>query len=64
MAPPILSQHAGLVAFDCEEELQGHIAACRRNRALPSPSGSNEREKLLSFSPTANLTCSPFLLHS
>ncbi|PTD16879.1 pyridoxal phosphate-dependent aminotransferase [Sphingomonas fennica] len=34
LTPPSLSQHAGLVAFDCEEELGGHIAVYRRNRAL------------------------------
>ncbi|WP_070935012.1 pyridoxal phosphate-dependent aminotransferase [Edaphosphingomonas haloaromaticamans] len=34
LTPPSLSQHAGLVAFDCEEELEGHIAVYRRNRAL------------------------------
>jgi aspartate/methionine/tyrosine aminotransferase len=34
LTPPSLSQHAGLVALDCHEELQGHLAVYRRNRAL------------------------------
>lgn len=34
LSPPSLSQHAGLVAMDCAEELEGHVAAYARNRAL------------------------------
>jgi aspartate/methionine/tyrosine aminotransferase len=34
LTPPSLAQHAGLVAFDCTDELEGHIATYRRNRAL------------------------------
>ncbi len=34
LTPPSLSQHAGLIAFDCHEELQGHIATYARNRDL------------------------------
>ena len=34
LTPHVLSQHAGLVAFDCDEELQGHIATYARNREL------------------------------
>lgn len=34
LSPPSLSQHAGLVAMDCEAELESHIAAYARNRAL------------------------------
>ena len=34
LTPPTLSQHAGLVAMDCEDELQGHIETYRRNREL------------------------------
>jgi aspartate/methionine/tyrosine aminotransferase len=34
LTPPSLAQHAGLVAFDCREELEGHVAAYARNRAL------------------------------
>ncbi len=41
LTPPSLSQHAGLIAMDCTEELEGHIDTYRRNRdillaALPS----------------------------
>ena len=41
LTPPSLSQHAGLVAMDCAEELEGHVAVYRANRtrmleALPS----------------------------
>jgi aspartate/methionine/tyrosine aminotransferase len=32
LTPPVLSQNAGLVAFDCREELEGHVAAYARNR--------------------------------
>ncbi|WGM47051.1 Aspartate aminotransferase [Brevundimonas sp. NIBR10] len=34
LTPPSLSQHAGLIAMDCIDELEGHIETYRRNRAL------------------------------
>lgn len=34
LTPAALSQHAGLVAFDCGEELDGHVETYRRNRDL------------------------------
>jgi aspartate/methionine/tyrosine aminotransferase len=34
LTPPSLSQHAGLVAMDQTEELEGHVAVYRRNREL------------------------------
>lgn len=34
LTPPSLAQHAGLVAFDCSEELDGHVRAYTRNREL------------------------------
>jgi len=34
LTAPSLSQHAGLVAMDCADELQGHVETYRRNRAL------------------------------
>ena len=34
LTPPSLSQHAGLVAMDCHDELEGHIDTYRANRAL------------------------------
>lgn len=34
LTPPSLSQHAGLIAFDCRDELEGHVETYRRNRAL------------------------------
>ena len=34
LTPPSLSQHAGLIAFDCGEELDGHIETYARNRDL------------------------------
>ncbi|MBJ7485461.1 aminotransferase class I/II-fold pyridoxal phosphate-dependent enzyme [Brevundimonas sp.] len=34
LTPPSLSQHAGLVAMDCVDELEGHIDTYRANRAL------------------------------
>jgi aspartate/methionine/tyrosine aminotransferase len=34
LTPPSLSQHAGLVAMDATEELEGHIHTYARNRAL------------------------------
>jgi aspartate/methionine/tyrosine aminotransferase len=41
LTPPSLAQHAGLAAFECRDELEGHVATYRRNRdlllaALPS----------------------------
>lgn len=41
LTPPALSQHAGLVAMDCREELEANVATYSRNRdllleALPS----------------------------
>lgn len=34
LTPPSLSQHAGLVAMDSRDELDGHVAVYRRNRQL------------------------------
>ncbi|WP_333605998.1 pyridoxal phosphate-dependent aminotransferase [Novosphingobium sp.] len=34
LTPPVLAQHAGLIAFDCREELQGHLANYARNREM------------------------------
>ncbi len=34
LTPPSLAQHAALVAFDCRDELQGHVATYTRNREL------------------------------
>ena len=34
LMPPSLSQHAGLIAFDCADELEGHIRTYARNRDL------------------------------
>jgi aspartate/methionine/tyrosine aminotransferase len=34
LTPPSLAQHAGLVAFDERDELEGHLATYRRNREL------------------------------
>ncbi|KHK93504.1 pyridoxal phosphate-dependent aminotransferase [Novosphingobium malaysiense] len=34
LTPPVLAQHAGLVAFDCREELEGHLANYTRNREM------------------------------
>ncbi|ATE64424.1 aminotransferase class I/II-fold pyridoxal phosphate-dependent enzyme [Rhizorhabdus dicambivorans] len=34
LTPPSLAQHAGLAAFDCREELEGHVETYARNRAL------------------------------
>jgi len=34
LTPPSLAQHAGLIAFDCRDELEGHVETYRRNRAL------------------------------
>lgn len=32
LTPPSLAQHAGLIAFDCRDELEGHIRTYARNR--------------------------------
>ena len=34
LTPSVLAQHAGLVAFDCEDELQGHLRTYARNREM------------------------------
>lgn len=34
LTPPSLAQHAGLIAFDARDELEGHLATYARNRAL------------------------------
>ncbi|MFM5916148.1 MAG: pyridoxal phosphate-dependent aminotransferase [Novosphingobium sp.] len=34
LTPPSLAQHAGLVAMDCAEDLEGHIATYAANREL------------------------------
>jgi aspartate/methionine/tyrosine aminotransferase len=34
LTAPSLSQHAGLVAMDCVDELEGHLDTYRRNRSL------------------------------
>jgi aspartate/methionine/tyrosine aminotransferase len=34
LTPPSLAQHAALAALDCREELEGHVATYRRNRAI------------------------------
>jgi aspartate/methionine/tyrosine aminotransferase len=34
LTPPSLAQHAGLVAMDCRDELEGHIRTYARNRDL------------------------------
>jgi aspartate/methionine/tyrosine aminotransferase len=34
LSAPSLSQHAGLVALECRDELQGHVAVYAKNRAL------------------------------
>ena len=34
LTPPVLSQHAALAAMDSREELEGHVAVYRANRAL------------------------------
>lgn len=34
LTPPSLSQHAGLVALDCAEELDGHVRTYARNRDM------------------------------
>ena len=34
LTPPSLAQHAGLIAMDCRDELEGHVATYARNRDL------------------------------
>ena len=34
LTPPVLAQQAGLVAFDCTDELDGHVRTYARNRDL------------------------------
>ena len=34
LTPPVLAQQAGLAAFDCTDELEGHVDTYRRNRQL------------------------------
>lgn len=34
LTPPVLAQHAALVAFDCRDELEGRLHNYERNRAL------------------------------
>jgi len=34
LTPPSLAQHAGLVAFECRDELEGHLRTYARNREL------------------------------
>ena len=34
LTPPVLAQQAGLKAFDCTDELDGHVGTYRRNRQL------------------------------
>ncbi len=34
ISPPTVSQHAGIVAFECRDELDGHVARYARNREL------------------------------
>ena len=34
LTPPSLAQHAGLIAFDCQDELEGHVQTYARNRNL------------------------------
>ncbi len=34
LTPPVLAQKAGLVAFDCRDELDGHVGTYARNRAM------------------------------
>lgn len=34
LTPPVRAQHAGLVAFDCRDELESHLANYTRNREL------------------------------
>lgn len=34
LTPSVLAQHAGLIAFDCRDELEGHVRTYARNREL------------------------------
>ncbi len=34
LTPPVIAQRAGLVAFGCDEELEGHVRTYARNRQL------------------------------
>jgi len=34
LTPPSLAQHAGLIAFDCRDDLEGHVRTYARNREL------------------------------
>jgi len=34
LTPPVLAQKAGLVAFECRDELEGHLETYARNRAI------------------------------
>ena len=34
LTPPSLAQHAGLIAFECRDELEGHVRTYARNRDL------------------------------
>lgn len=34
LTPPVLAQRAGLMAFECGDELEGHVATYARNRAI------------------------------
>lgn len=34
LTPPVLAQRAGLIAFDCRDELEGHLRTYARNRDL------------------------------
>lgn len=34
LTPPVLAQKAGLMAFECRDELDGHVDAYARNRAI------------------------------
>ncbi|OYX62835.1 MAG: aminotransferase [Novosphingobium sp. 32-60-15] len=34
LTPPVLAQKAGLIAFDCRDELKGHVETYARNRAI------------------------------
>ena len=34
LTPPALAQHAGLIAFDCRDELEAHVRSYVRNREL------------------------------
>ena len=47
LTAPALAQHAALVAMDCRDELEGHVATYRRNRelllaALPQLGGGDQ----------------------